>query len=134
MKPPVRDLSKLTDLRVYRTKDPLKQSQKPDKILLYAGLLILCVSFIFKRENNPVLFGILLSTAILLKVFFLITVFQAKGFKQEGWLYLMLTGVAVMLFSLFFKNSLPVLHKLLFYLAISLKLSGLLLLIFQNKK
>jgi hypothetical protein len=108
-------------------------SQKPTFAFLYAGLLALCLAFILKRANSPALFGILLSSAIALKSFFLVTVFRVRGFKAELWLYLILAGVAVMLFSLFFKSSFPVLHKTLFCVAIFLKLSGLYLLIRQKK-
>jgi uncharacterized membrane protein len=52
------------------------------------------------------------------------------------WLYLILAGVAMILVSMLFKNifPLPVVRNILFYGAISLKISGLLLMFLQKKK
>jgi hypothetical protein len=116
----------------------MKYLQKHKKIFLYTGLGILIIAFVVKFTVAPpaYYFWILLSAAIIFKMFFLIAVFSEKGFKPSLWLYLILTGVVLILISMLFKTifSIPVLYKILFYGAISLKVTGLFLMIFSKSK
>ncbi|MDR2085913.1 MAG: hypothetical protein LBP72_01940 [Dysgonamonadaceae bacterium] len=109
---------------------------KPNKILLYAGLGILLIAFIFKWAAMPVGFWILLGIAVTFKTFFLISVFRVNGFKPALWLYFILSGVALILLSLLFKTVFPIppLYKILFFGAISLKITGLILMILSKAK
>lgn len=111
----------------------LKRTQKTYKIFLYSGLFVLGISFLFKWHGNPVLFGIFLGMAIALKAIFLIAVLLKREVKLGLWFYLILTGVAMILLSLCFKACVPVLYRTLFYAAVFLKLSGLLLLTCKKK-
>lgn len=76
------------------------------------------------------------SIAILLKAAFLVNVFQTKGFKISLWLLLIIIGVIMILVSLIFKHAYPVewLRNILFYGAITLKISGLVLMFIQKKR
>ncbi|MDR2293046.1 MAG: hypothetical protein LBE11_06180 [Prevotellaceae bacterium] len=110
--------------------------KKHKKSFLYAGLGILAVSFIVKWLGAPLYcFLILLCMAIVLKSFFLISVISAKGFKPNLWFYFILAGVCMILISMLFKTIFHVtaVHKILFYGAISLKTTGLILMIFCKK-
>ena len=103
--------------------------KKPgNKVFLYAGLVILLVA-VSVRWIWPfsTAFWILFITAIILKAYFLITVFRAKGFKPGLWLYLILAGVALIFLSILFKTvfHIPLLRDILFYTAICLKIAGL---------
>ncbi|MDR1331255.1 MAG: hypothetical protein LBK07_04050 [Tannerella sp.] len=115
----------------------MKQTQKSNKAFLYSGLGMLLVAFAAKWTGAPAYcFWTLLGVAILLKTLFLISVFQTKGFRPGLWLYLILTGVALILISMPFKTLIPVpaLYKTLFYSAISLKAGGLILMLCSRKK
>ncbi|MDR1197629.1 MAG: hypothetical protein LBK94_01260 [Prevotellaceae bacterium] len=115
----------------------MKQIQKHKKTFLYIGLGILTIAFVFKLTAAPAYyFWILLSTALIFKMFFLTAVFSEKGFKLSLWLCLILTGVVLILASMLFKTVFPIpaLHKALFYVAISLKVTGLLLMIFSKRQ
>ncbi|MDR2058157.1 MAG: hypothetical protein LBP83_07765 [Dysgonamonadaceae bacterium] len=115
----------------------MKQKQKPNKVFLYSGLGILFIAFTFHWAGMPAYyFGVLLSIAIVFKTLFLISVFRLKGFKPSPWLYFILAGVAMILISLLFKTifPIPVLHKILFYGAISLKITGLILMFLSRMK
>jgi hypothetical protein len=108
----------------------MKKIQKHKTLFLYGGLGILAVSFIVRQTDAPACyFWILLCTAIILKIFFLIAAVAEKGFRPGLWLYLIMAGIAMILISMPFKTAfpLPVLHKILFYGAISLKVTGLVL-------
>jgi hypothetical protein len=110
---------------------------KNNKIFLYTGLGILLTAFILKWSAAITYwFWILLGVAIVFKVAFLISVFRTKGFKPKLWLFLILTGVAVILISILFKTvfHIPNVYKILFYIAIALKTTGLILMIFSNRK
>lgn len=106
------------------------------KIYLFTGLGILLIAFIVRWIDAPLFyFRILFGIAISFKSIFLIFVFQEKGFKPGLWLYLILSGVAMILLSLLFKNIFPIpaLHKTLFYGAIVLKISGLVRMLYSKK-
>lgn len=105
------------------------------KIFLFIGLSILFIAFVVRWANAPFLwFGILLGTAITFKALFLVLTFREKGFKPGPGFYMILTGVAMILISILFKRVFlaPVIQKILFYGAITLKVSGLGLMIFAN--
>jgi hypothetical protein len=115
----------------------MEQIHKYRKFFLFSALVLLSISFIIKwLEMSAWCFWILLSTAILLKILFLIAVFSTKGFKPGLWLYFILAGVALILISMLFKTifPVPILHKILFYGAISLKIIGLILMLFFKKE
>jgi hypothetical protein len=115
----------------------MKQIQKNNKILLYIGLGILFFAFTVKWAVMPACyFWLLLGIAITFKTFFLIAVFRTKGFRPALWLYFILTGIALILISLLFKTIFPVpaLYRILFYSAISLKATGLILMLFHKVK
>ncbi len=106
------------------------------KIYLFIGLGILLIAFVVKWADTPLFyFRILLGVVILFKSIFLIFVFREKGFKPALWLYLILSGVAMILLSMLFKNIIliPALNKTLFYGAITLKISGLVLMLHSKK-
>ncbi|MDR0560012.1 MAG: hypothetical protein LBG92_07555 [Prevotellaceae bacterium] len=107
------------------------------KIFPYAGFLLLAVAFAVKWTGcSVILFGILLSMAVALKTVFLISVFRTKGFRPDLGFYLILTGVAMILLFLLFKefSLVPVvLQRILFYGAISLKITGLIITIYTKK-
>ncbi|MDR2065815.1 MAG: hypothetical protein LBP85_08940 [Prevotellaceae bacterium] len=115
----------------------MKKIQKHGKSFLYGGLGILAVSFIVKWTGAPLLyFWILLCMAIILKAFFLTAVISTKRLKPGLWLYFIMTGVIMILISIFFKTAfhVPAVHKILFYTAVFLKATGLILMIFSKKR
>jgi hypothetical protein len=115
----------------------MKKIQRHGKSFLYGGLGILAVSFIVKCAGAPSFyFWILLCLAIILKTIFLATVISTKGFKPGLWLYFILAGVIMILISMFFKTAfhVPAVYKILFYVAIFLKATGLILMIFSKKQ
>jgi uncharacterized membrane protein HdeD (DUF308 family) len=110
---------------------------KSGKAFLYGGLGVLLIAFAVKWMGMPVYaFRILLGIAIALKMVFLIFVFRAKGFRPGLWLYLILSGVAMILVSMLFKTVFPVpaLYRILFCGAILLKMAGLALMLFSKRK
>jgi uncharacterized membrane protein HdeD (DUF308 family) len=109
-----------------------------NKIFLYSGLVLLLMAFTirwFKPDISPVYFWMLLGIAITFKSIFLINVFRRKDFRPALWLYFILAGVIMILVSLLFKHvyPMPSVRLTLFYGAITLKVSGLILLITQRK-
>jgi hypothetical protein len=119
---------------------PITTSMKKvnNKIFLYSGLTLLLTAFAVKwlRPDVPaVYFWLLLGMAITLKSVFLVHVFRRKDFKPALWLYFILAGVLMILVSLLFKHVYPIppVRLTLFYGAIILKVSGLVLLIMQRK-
>ena len=99
-----------------------------NKVFLYTGLIILLFAILIRWVwSLSTVFWILFVAAITLKVYFLITVFRAKGFKPGIWLYLILAGVVFIFLSILFKTvfHIPLLRDILFYAAICLKLAGL---------
>ncbi|MDR1407257.1 MAG: hypothetical protein LBJ23_04325 [Tannerella sp.] len=113
----------------------MKQTQKPKKAFLYSGLGILLAAFAAGRTGMPAyVFWILLGAAVTLKTLFLISVFRVKGFRPALWLYLILTGVALILVALLFRTVFhaPALYGILFYSAVSLKVAGLILMLYSG--
>lgn len=104
---------------------------KSNRLLLYCGLTLVTTSFIAKWTLNisDLLFYVLLGVAISCKILFLLSHMQAKGFKMDIGIYFILTGVGLMLLSMLFKTifPIPVLQQILFYTAISLKITGVIL-------
>jgi len=101
-----------------------------NKFLLYIGLFFLFVAFIGRHLGVSKLYCIpIFCIAILLKIIFLFNVFRSIDFKMSLWLMLILVGVCMILLSLLFKFALPVLwlRNLLFYGAIALKATGLII-------
>ena len=112
---------------------------KQSSFFLYIGLGVLLLAFIFRWTELPVFyFWTLFSIAIFLKALFLLFTFREKGFKPQLWFYLILAGVALIFLSIPFKTIVPIplVYKVLFYSAITLKATGLVLLLFSriNKK
>jgi len=108
---------------------------KHSKAFLYIGLGTLLLALISRWTGLPAFcFWVLFSIAILLKALFLIFTFREKGFKPQLWLYLILAGVTLILLSMPFKTIVPIplVYKMLFYSAIILKVSGLVLLLFPR--
>jgi len=108
-----------------------------NKLFLYIGLVLLFIAFFFKWTGIWITsFGILLGIAIVFKVLFLLMTFREKGFKFQLWIYLMMAGVGLILLSMLFKTVIPVqlVHKVLFYSAILLKITGLVLMLFSQKR
>ena len=106
-------------------------------LFLYSGLGILLASFVCRWIGMPACcFWLLLGIAIILKTLFLVFTFKEKGFKPKLWLHFILSGVVLILFSLLFKTIIPIptVYKVLFYSAITLKVTGLLLMIFYRRK
>ena len=108
---------------------------KRNKLFLYTGLGILLLALIARWAELPsCCFWILLSAAILLKALFLLLTFMEHGFKLQRWFYLILAGVALILLAIPFKTIVPIpwVYKILFFSAIVLKTSGLVLLLFPQ--
>ena len=106
-------------------------------VFLSGGLCLLFVAFVCTRAGLPgYCFWLLFGMAIALKVLFLVFTFREKEFKPKPWLYFILTGVAMILLSLLFKTIIPMptLQKGLFYGAVTLKTTGLLLMLFSFRK
>ncbi|MDR2424070.1 MAG: hypothetical protein LBD59_05010 [Prevotellaceae bacterium] len=105
--------------------------QKYKRPLLYSGLTFMLLSFTGKWILNMpnIMFYIFLGIAITCKTLFLLSVIRANGFKLDVGLYFILTGVGLMLISMLFKTiiPIPVLQQILFYTAILLKVTGIIL-------
>ncbi|MDR3140465.1 MAG: hypothetical protein LBU37_01855 [Tannerellaceae bacterium] len=109
-----------------------------NKMFLYSGLALLLTAFAVRwlRPGVPsAYFWILSGIAIACKLVFLVNVFRRKDFKPALWLYFILAGVIMILVSLLFKHvyPMPFVRLALFYGAIILKVSGLVLLLMQRK-
>ena len=106
-------------------------------VFLSGGLTMLLIALLCKRVGMPAYcFWGLFCGAIALKTLFLVVTFREKSFKRKPWLYFILTGVALILLSVLFRTivPMPVLYKFLFYGAIMLKITGLLLMLFSLRK
>ena len=104
---------------------------------LYSGLAMLLFAFLCKWAGMPgYCFWGLFVMAIALKTLFLVFAFRKNGFKPKPWFYFILAGVALILLSMLFKTAIPipVVYKILFYGAITLKVAGLLLMLFSRRK
>jgi hypothetical protein len=91
--------------------------------------MLLALTFKLTANMSDFWFRLLAGIAIALKTVFLVLTFRARGFKASRGLYFILTGVVVMLVSLLLKATadVPVLHRTLFYVAILLKITGVIL-------
>lgn len=104
------------------------------RISVYIALLLLFAAMLLKYFGAPnAIFWTLFGMAILLKVLFLITILSSKGFKMTIGMYLILIGVLIILVSILLKwfPNLFVLQRILFFLAITLKVSGLILIVLK---
>ena len=111
----------------------ITKSKQQKRAFLYAGLTILLIAFVGKWNNIPVLyFWVLFGIAIILKTIFLISMFRDKSFKPSLPLYFILVGVAMMLISMIFNPIVSVFAKTLFYLAILLKTTGLIIMLLSK--
>jgi hypothetical protein len=110
--------------------------KQPNKILLYVGLALLSFA-VTVRWTGIFAYGFypLLGMAILFKTGFLVSVFRTKGFQPALWIYFILAGVAMIFISMLFKTIFPapLLRNILFYGAILLKITGLILMCTQKK-
>jgi len=105
-------------------------------LFLYTGLSLLLVSIIIRRFGvSAFVWMLILSIAILLKVIFLINIIRSRKFKISLGLILIFIGVTMMLISTLFKYVFPVLwlRNILFYGAITLKISGLIISVFSKQ-
>lgn len=103
-------------------------------LLLYSGLTLLLMAFILKYAFHvtPLIFGITLGIAITLKVLFLLFTFKQKGFRFKLPTILILTGVAMIITATNCKESISAIpYYCLFFGAIGLKITGLLLLLLK---
>ena len=106
-------------------------------VFLSGGLAALLIAFVCKWAGMPAYcFWGLFGMAIALKTLFLVAAFREKAFKPKPWLYFILTGVALVLLSVLFRTIFPIpaVYKCLFYGAITLKVTGLLLMLFSLRK
>ncbi|MDH6533881.1 hypothetical protein D0T51_02610 [Parabacteroides sp. 52] len=107
-----------------------------NRVFLYSGLFLLFIAFLVRWLECPGwLFISLFVAAILLKAVFLFHTFRTKGCKLSLWLGLILAGVILIFISILFKTLFPVpfLRNLLFYTAILLKVTGLILMLVSKK-
>lgn len=103
-----------------------------NKIILYSGLALLFLAIYLRSVSvTSSVWLPLFCVAILLKTCFLVRVFRSKSFKPRLWFLLILCGVVLILLSMLFKYVfvIPWLRTTLFYGALFLKSSGLLLMV-----
>ncbi|MGL4908471.1 MAG: GNAT family N-acetyltransferase [Bacteroidales bacterium] len=107
-----------------------------NKLLLYSALTLMLTAIVSKQLGLASVYWIpVFSIAILLKYVFLLTLLQARKFKLSLPLILIIIGVGFMLTSFIFKTAFPILwlHSTLFYGAIALKITGLILAIILSQ-
>jgi len=108
-----------------------------NNIYLYSGLSLLLIAFVIRWIGvTHVVWIPILGIAILMKGIFLMNVFRRKGFKMSLWLMLILIGVVLILLSMLFRYvyPVPIVWAILFYGAIALKVSGLVLMLSKKIK
>lgn len=106
-----------------------------NKLFLYSGLSLLLIAIVIRYQGvESVVWIPVFGIAILLKSIFLINTFRSKEFKIRLWIKLIIIGVALILISLLFRYVFPIpwLRNILFYGAITLKISGLVLMFFEK--
>lgn len=105
------------------------------KLLLYTGLSFLLIAIVIRGlgGSNTIWIPIFI-LAILLKTMFLFVIFRARKFKWSLWLTLIVSGVILIFISLLFKYvfPIPLLRDILFYSAIFLKITGLILIFIEK--
>lgn len=105
------------------------------KLLLYSGLSLLLVALVIRWLGASASLWIsVFVLGIALKAAFLVVTFRARQFKWSLWLRLILIGVVLIFVSLVFRYvyPMPLIRDILFYGAIALKLSGLVLLFVEK--
>ncbi len=106
------------------------------KIYLFTGLAFFGIaSLVLLAGWHPAWFWVLLGAGVSMKVAFLFCTFRRPDFKMSAPIYMILIGVATILVSLLFKSlvPLPVVRAVLFYMAIALKVGGVVLLFCQSR-
>ncbi|MCD7930370.1 MAG: hypothetical protein LUH15_02830 [Tannerellaceae bacterium] len=107
------------------------------KKILFSGLFIFLLAGLgFALGLPAVICWMLLAGGIGLKMFFLFYTFRSPGFKMSAGMYMILTGVGLILLSMLFKTvyPFPLIRTILFYSAIALKISGVVLLFCNPNK
>ncbi|MCD8029769.1 MAG: hypothetical protein LUF04_08410 [Bacteroides sp.] len=107
------------------------------KIFLFTGLVFFGIaSLVWLAGWHPALFGVLLCAGVSMKVAFLFCTFRRPDFKMSVPMYMILTGVGLILVSLLFKSviPMPMVQAILFYTAITLKVAGVALLFYPSRK
>lgn len=105
-------------------------------ILLYIGLSLLILAFAFQCTQlvTPLYFNIMVGAAIAFKVLFLLLTINQKGFRFNLPIALILTGVALIILASECKDHVSGwLYLVMFVIAISLKLAGVLMLILKKR-
>lgn len=108
-----------------------------NKLFLYTGLILLLIAIFIRWQGvSATIWVPVFGIAILLKSIFLINMFRTKGFQMSLWLMFILIGVIMILASLLFKSifPIPLIRNILFYGAITLKASGLILIFVKKMK
>jgi len=107
-----------------------------NKLFLYFGLGMLAVAIVLRNLTETSYWIPTFLIAIALKAIFLFNSLRTKDFKFSLWLQLISIGVIMILLSLVFKHifPIPLLRNILFYGAITLKITGLLLMIINKYK
>jgi hypothetical protein len=113
----------------------MKSKSNLKYLFLFGGLLFIFVAMaVLWTGGSFAYYGSLLGIGILFKAIFLGFVFREKGFRWNFGLTLILIGVVMIFLSLLFKTifPFPVVRNVLFYGAIAMKVSGLVLVIAQK--
>ncbi len=109
---------------------------KRNKILLFTGLLFFALAaVVYLLGGHPGMFWLLLGVGISMKIGFVGFTLCQPGYRLSPGMYLISTGVGLILLSLLFKSFIPVLwlRTLLFYSAILLKISGVILFFYERR-
>gem|GEM_PF-6976433 len=107
------------------------------KVLLFTGLCFFgLAAFVLLAGWHPALFWVLLCAGVCTKTAFLIFTFRMPDFRMSAGMYMILTGVTLILLSLLFKWVwvMPLLRNILFYSAITLKVSGVAMLFYKARR
>lgn len=103
-------------------------------VFLAVGLLLLIVALIFKSILPDYVFTFLFITALSLKGLFLAFTFRVKGFSFSRGIKIILVGVIMILFATYIRTTAQVvIYNLLFYLAVTIKIIGLCVLVLDRK-
>lgn len=106
-----------------------------NRLFLFSGLGLLFVAIVLRELGlSPIYWASTFSIAILLKSLFVFQTLRARNFALSWGVKLILIGVVTILISLIFRYLLPIewLRAILFYSALGLKLSGVLLIAFEK--
>jgi hypothetical protein len=108
-----------------------------NRIFLYAGLSLLLIALIIRVVWwDSIVWLLVFCSAILLKILFLILSLRKNKLKLSLWLTFILAGVVLIFTSMFFKYVIPIIwfRNILFYGAIALKLTGLVLMTVEKNR